>query len=190
MRVLESGCGGGEFCMLLERAGYGAVVGVDFSETAIELAKANAKQAGRTTLRFVCADALAVPPVEGAPALAPESFDLITSLEVLHCFIGADRHRYFRAVHTLSKPGGVLALACMVDLPNTEALRARVDPKTRIDDRQHRYFAAEAEIVSEAEAAGFEVLHRERAPDPEGCDDFWLVARRRSLSPTPRSTPT
>lgn len=41
----ELGCGGGQAALRLARAGY-AVTGIDFSETAIELARRNAADAG------------------------------------------------------------------------------------------------------------------------------------------------
>ncbi len=81
------------------------VVGVDFSPTAIEVARERAEELGLADrVAFVCAT------VDDAPAVAGTGFDAVyTSWGVL-CWL-PDLDDWARVVHTLLRPGGWLYLA-------------------------------------------------------------------------------
>ncbi len=176
-RVLDFGCGGGEFSILLARQGY-RVVGTDYSPTAIAMARANARKSKIPkskiqNLKFLRQDAL-------HPQLRAASFDLIASLCVLHCFTGKDRMIYWRNVRKLLKKGGLFALTSMVDLPNNPKMlrQLKINPKTRVDINRTRCFASEDQILAEAKAAGLEVIFHARQKDPDGSDGLTVIARK------------
>ncbi len=73
-RVLDVGCGPGRHSLALARRGF-EVVGIDISQTFIDLATTSAEQEGLAA-RFVVADARAIESVE--PRL--EGFDVVISL--------------------------------------------------------------------------------------------------------------
>lgn len=102
--VLDAGCGTGEHTIHLTRLGYD-VVGIDFSERAVDLARRGADRNG-VPARFETADALAL---EGPPR-----FDTVVDSALFHVFGPADAARYTRVLHRVCKPGAlvhVLALA-------------------------------------------------------------------------------
>ncbi|MCA9656934.1 MAG: class I SAM-dependent methyltransferase [Myxococcales bacterium] len=104
-RVLDLGCGPGVSTFVLAEAlGPGAeVVGVDISTVMID--RANALHAARHrhlhALRFVCADAVALPFADGA-------FDVVTGHSFL--YIIGERERALREIARVLAPGGRLIL--------------------------------------------------------------------------------
>lgn len=95
--VLDVGCGMGRFAELASRWGA-RVVGVDLSEAA-EVAAHNL--ADRESVTIFQADVFSLP-------FAPESFDIIYSLGVLHHT--PDCERAFKLLPPLLKPGGMIGL--------------------------------------------------------------------------------
>ncbi|MGC1291043.1 MAG: class I SAM-dependent methyltransferase, partial [Candidatus Acidiferrales bacterium] len=95
--VLDVGCGMGRFAEVASRWGA-TVVGVDLS-TAAEVAARNLGD--RNGVFFFQADAFALP-------FAPESFDVIYSLGVLHHT--PDCERAFKGLVKFLKPGGTIAI--------------------------------------------------------------------------------
>jgi SAM-dependent methyltransferase len=95
--VLDVGCGMGRFAEVATRWGA-RVVGVDLSKAA-EVAANNLS--GERAAIFFQADVFALP-------FAPESFDLIYSLGVLHHT--PDCERAFKVLPRLLKPGGTIAI--------------------------------------------------------------------------------
>lgn len=170
-RVLDFGCGGGEFSLLLARQGY-RVVGTDFSRTAIKMAKANAKAAKLTNARFSAQDAL-------RPTLKPGTFGIVFSVNVLHCLIGRDRRTYLVNARKLLKPGGVLALSSMVDFPKDQkTLRyLKINRQTRTDQNRTRCFESEKKILAEVKAAGLKVIFHARLEEKD-CDSLFVIARK------------
>jgi SAM-dependent methyltransferase len=95
--VLDVGCGMGRFADVVSRWG-GRVVGVDLSR-AVEAAQANLE--GRPNVRILQADLFKLP-------FAPETFDIVYSLGVLHHT--PDCEQAFRRLAPLVRPGGRLCV--------------------------------------------------------------------------------
>jgi 2-polyprenyl-3-methyl-5-hydroxy-6-metoxy-1,4-benzoquinol methylase len=96
-RALDLGCGGGQVSRKLAARGF-AVTGVDYSPTAIALARAHTSELGVEYMEGDCLDLV---------ALASGSFDLVIDNHVLHCVIGADRGRFLAEVARVLRDGGV-----------------------------------------------------------------------------------
>src|ERR1700754_1540218 len=102
--VLDVGCGAGEHTIELAGRGH-AVLGVDFSPAAVEVARANAAAHG-VVAEFEVADALALGD--------QPRFDTVVDSALFHVFGPDDRARYVRSLGRVCRPGGrvlVLALA-------------------------------------------------------------------------------
>jgi 2-polyprenyl-3-methyl-5-hydroxy-6-metoxy-1,4-benzoquinol methylase len=83
-RAIDLGCGGGEISILLAKHGW-QVVGIDYSETAIEMARDNA-QGFNLPVEFIVGD------VTKALLIESKSFSLVLDNGVLHCLTNiADR---------------------------------------------------------------------------------------------------
>lgn len=95
-RILDVGCGRGEFCAYFKELGYEAE-GIDLSKTGIEYAR---KQHPGITFHAGLTDML-------LPQRAA-SFDAVFSSEVIeHLFDVGD---YLKSIHELLKPGGAYVL--------------------------------------------------------------------------------
>lgn len=105
-RVLDVGCGTGDFCYLAEKAGYSAT-GMDFSPQLIEVARQ----------RFPSLD-LEVATLEEFIARRPnDKYDVVTFIQVLEHL---DNPRDFlQSVKAVLKPGGYV----VCDVPNRERWR-------------------------------------------------------------------
>lgn len=120
-RILEVGCGSGWFCPSL--AGFGDVVGTDLSDEILERAQERWPE-----VRFLSGDFLTLP-------LAPNSFDVVVTLEVLSHV--PDQDNFLRKIATLLKPNGILMLAtqngpvlrdhCIIPAPSPGQFRRWVD---------------------------------------------------------------
>jgi ubiquinone/menaquinone biosynthesis C-methylase UbiE len=98
-RVLDVGCGNGYVLSCYVRAGARAF-GVDLTRTAVELARTRFGLSGLTGT-FLQADAERLP-------CAAESFDLVTSMGVLHHT--PDIERAVREIRRVLRPGGEILL--------------------------------------------------------------------------------
>ncbi|HEX9074913.1 MAG TPA: class I SAM-dependent methyltransferase [Anaerolineae bacterium] len=99
--ALDLGCGTGTQSLYLARHGLN-VVGVDFSATAIERAREQARRAG-TPVDFHTAD---VTDLE----FLRTPFDLVLDIGCLHGLDAAGQHRYARNLARLTQAGSVFLL--------------------------------------------------------------------------------
>ncbi|GAB2558011.1 hypothetical protein GCM10027065_31370 [Rhodanobacter koreensis] len=142
-RLLDIGCGNGDFLANARDAGWD-VVGIDTDPKAVAVAK----QRGLDVR------------VGGIDLFAGESdgFDAITLshvLEHLH-----DPRQFIRAVHRLLKPGGVI----FVDTPNIESRGARRWGRNwrGLETPRHLVLFSQPGLVGLLKAAGFEDIQTKR----------------------------
>ena len=102
LRYLDMGCGSGELTLGLARAGARDIVGVDFLPRFVELARAQAREAGlEHSVRFECADLRTWQP--------PHRFDVVFSFDALE-HIGRPRG-FLARMHDFLAPGGVAVIS-------------------------------------------------------------------------------
>jgi SAM-dependent methyltransferase len=104
-RVLDVGCGTGEHTILLTRLGYD-VLGVDGAPTAVEQARRNAAAHG-VDARFDVRDALDL-------GTSP-TYDTVVDSALFHVFDAADRARYVRSLHAVTRPGALVVVLALSD---------------------------------------------------------------------------
>lgn len=174
-RALDLGCGGGQASRLLAERGL-LVTGIDYSETAVELARENARAWG-IAATFLRDDALTL------ATQATGSFGLVVDNHVLHCIVDApSRAAVLAQIARVLVPAGLLASDTMSCEEGFDPERYGADPPTRVARNRTRIWVSEAELDQELRAAGFTVLHRARRHDPDdppgtgACLETW--ARR------------
>jgi SAM-dependent methyltransferase len=150
-RAIDLGCGGGQAARRLAERGYD-VIGVDFSETAIALARAHVVH---ETVCFFRGDCLAL------ETLADGSFDLAVDNHVLHCLIGDDRARFLDEVARLLRPGGILFSETMSREGDLDPTKLEIDPATFVSRSGKRYWTTRPELDAALTRARFEVIFRE-----------------------------
>jgi 2-polyprenyl-6-hydroxyphenyl methylase / 3-demethylubiquinone-9 3-methyltransferase len=96
-RVVDVGCGGGILADSMARKGA-QVLGIDLAGKALKVAQLHALEAGTTNVEYREMS------VEALAAQHPESFDVVTCMEMLEHV--PDRASIVRACATLVKPGG------------------------------------------------------------------------------------
>lgn len=132
--VLDCGCGTGTNLQLFDA--YGAAYGFDLSPTGLQMARAR----GRT--RLVRATIAEVP-------FPDDTFDLVTSFDVLYALDDDAEHRAIREMFRVARPGGY----ALVNVAATPALRG----DHSILSREVRRYTRES--LSELFAsAGFQVV--------------------------------
>jgi len=100
LRLLDIGCGGGLLCEPMARLGA-KVIGVDASETNIEVARLHAAESGLAIdYRATTAEAL---------ASAGETFDIVLNMEVVEHV--ADVGLFISSCGKMVKPGGIMFVA-------------------------------------------------------------------------------
>jgi cyclopropane fatty-acyl-phospholipid synthase-like methyltransferase len=101
-RVVDLGCGWGTFCFAwAERTAQ--VVGVDFSERAVELCRQRLAEEPHDRLRFLCADAADTGLEDGA-------WDLVVTADLFEHLYPDDSARVAREAYRLAAPGGRVAV--------------------------------------------------------------------------------
>ncbi|MFW6053433.1 MAG: class I SAM-dependent methyltransferase [Persicimonas sp.] len=151
-RAVDLGCGGGQSTIRLAELGY-EVVGVDFSETAIELARENAEQAG-VDCEFVVGDVVDLDDFE------TDSFDLVVDNHCLHCLIEPEHRRAFLdTAERLLRPAGVYFSETMSRDGSFDPEKFDIDPHTWISRSHTRIMKSKIELDEELREAGFNVIH-------------------------------
>lgn len=161
-RAIDLGCGGGQGSLRLARCGF-RTTGVDFSPTAIDLAKRNSAKAG-IDVAFHVADCLDM------RGFARASFDLAVDNHTLHCLLGGDRARFLQQAAHLLRPGGLLFSETMSCEGRPDFAGLGVDPVTRTNAAGNRYWVGRDELLGEFESAGFEVLRVDARSQPDRPD--------------------
>jgi SAM-dependent methyltransferase len=137
-RLLDVGCGTGQFLAAARAAGY-RVTGIDLSSTQIELA--------RRRFRLLDVQALSL---EDLAARHPAPFDVVTAFQVLEHVV--DPRAFLAAIHGLVAPGGHLALG----VPHRHGWRVLRDPGDVPPNHLTRW--SPTALRRALEASGFETL--------------------------------
>ncbi|MDQ6682240.1 MAG: class I SAM-dependent methyltransferase [Chloroflexota bacterium] len=146
--VLDSGCGTGEHALMLAERGI-EVLGVDLSPTAIERARAKARDRGLAA-EFVAGDVLELDRLAHATDSGPRFASVIDS-GTFHTFDDADRARYVRCLAAVVREGGALHLLCF-----SEKVPGNLGPR-RISQAELRHAFRDGWSVERIDAAEFEV---------------------------------
>jgi cyclopropane fatty-acyl-phospholipid synthase-like methyltransferase len=116
--VLDSGCGSGEHALLAASMGL-EVRGVDVSQTAIEHARAKARQRGLSA-EFIVGDVLALDQID---RLEPP-FRTVIDTGCFHTFANADRPLYASSLAAVTETDALLHLLCFSEhTPGTDGPR-------------------------------------------------------------------
>jgi cyclopropane fatty-acyl-phospholipid synthase-like methyltransferase len=105
-RVLDVGCGTGENALFFAQAGH-EVVGVDLSSTAVERARAKARERG-VVATFLVANALRLPDVPGLGG----PFDSAIDFGLFHVLGDAERPEFAASLRDVLSPGGTYHFVC------------------------------------------------------------------------------
>jgi 2-polyprenyl-6-hydroxyphenyl methylase/3-demethylubiquinone-9 3-methyltransferase len=184
LRVLDVGCGGGILTEALAREGA-AVTGIDLAAGSLATARLHAEAQG-LDIQY------RLTPVEDLAAAEPESFDVVTCMEMLEHV--PDPAAVVQACATLVKPGGWVFLSTLNRTPKAFLLAivgaeylTRMIPRGTHDFRK---FIRPAELAHWLRAAGLEIttqqglhynpLTRQFHLGP-GVEVNYLVAARKPL---------
>jgi uncharacterized protein YdhG (YjbR/CyaY superfamily)/SAM-dependent methyltransferase len=157
--VLDSGCGSGEHALLAASMGLKAK-GVDVSQTAIERARAKARQRGLSA-EFLVGDVLDLGDI---PRLEPP-FHTVIDTGCFHTFANADRPLYASSLASVTDTGALLHLLCFSeDTPGTYG------PRRVTEGEIHATFSRDWRVES-IEPASFAVSSLWSGPTPSA----WLA---------------
>lgn len=163
--VLDAGCGTGENALFFAEHGH-PVVGIDFLEVPIQLAKRKAAERG-IPAEFIRMDALTF---EGFN----RSFDSVIDCGLFHVFSDEDRERYVRGLAHVTRPDGRIFLLCFSDEePGTDGPR-------RVSQKELRDAFYKGWTIESIQGARFEVVPGLRDHSfSEGGPKAWLAVIRR-----------
>ncbi len=136
-KVIDLGCGTGNYAIYLSSMGFD-VTGIDFSESAIEIARNSAKSKGVKS-NFIVADIL------GDMTEVQDTFDFAYDWELLHHIFPPDREKYINNVYRLLKPDGKYLSVCFSE-DSPQFGGAGKYRKTPLDTVL--YFSSESEMAS------------------------------------------
>lgn len=105
-KALDAGCGTGNYSVFLAQNGF-TVVGVDYSEEALSVARANNENTYRLPITYVHSDLTAL-----EATLELSSFDVILDYRVFHHLPEGDAKLYARQCTKLLKPSGYMIIIC------------------------------------------------------------------------------
>lgn len=142
-RILELGCGEGNYSRLFAQRGF-EVVGVEVSETAVAWAK---EKSADFDIEYYARN-LAQP--NSIAALHLDPFDLVVDGNCFHCIIKEGRPNFLKTAFDAPMPGGIFFISAMCS-------------KTDEDEFTEsglglRHIASVRNILSDIEAVGFEIL--------------------------------
>jgi len=103
-KTIDLGCGAGNYAIYLASIGFD-VTGVDISQTAVEIAKENAKKKGVNSYFFVAN-------VLGDLNEVKETFDFAYDWELLHHIFPEKRKKYVENVYRILNSGGKYFSVC------------------------------------------------------------------------------
>lgn len=107
-RVLDVGCGSGQFVVAVSR--YAAhAVGADLTPAMLDKARAHQAEAGVANVEWLLADSVALP-------VADASFDIVTSRSMLHH--AADAEATLTEMRRACAPGGRIAVLDLTPAPD------------------------------------------------------------------------
>ena len=152
--VLDSGCGTGEHALYFASRGMDAV-GVDFSQVAIEAARAKAAERGLDA-EFIVHNVLEL-------ASLGQQFQSVVDSGAFHVFTGSDIARYVEGLRAVLAPAGTLHLLCFSD-----AQPGAAGPR-RVSEAELRAAFAAGWTVESIEPATFD------ANPPIGPAKAWLA---------------
>lgn len=98
--VLDVGCGGGILTESMAKRGAASVLGADMAEKSLQTAQIHAQQQGVDNVAYRCIS------VEDLAAQMPQSFDIVTCMEMLEHVPNPES--VVRACAKLAKPGGMV----------------------------------------------------------------------------------
>jgi 2-polyprenyl-3-methyl-5-hydroxy-6-metoxy-1,4-benzoquinol methylase len=157
-RVLDLGCGGGQFAALLKKSGYDAM-GMDLSASAIEMAQRNHPGVEYNVLNPDCTI-----PVENSV------FDAVWSTEVIEHVL--DVHGFLSEINRVLKPNGLLVLTT----PYHGGLKNLLISLMKFD----RHFDPEGSHIRFFDRKGLERCLRKAGFAPSsfgGIGRFWMMWR-------------
>uniref|UniRef100_A0A7S0EBE1 Methyltransferase domain-containing protein n=1 Tax=Hanusia phi TaxID=3032 RepID=A0A7S0EBE1_9CRYP len=135
--VLDAGCGFGDNAIFLAKKGY-KVVGFDFSEEAVEIAKDRAKKSGvERDCEFFQADALNL---DKSP-LSGRKFQTILDSACLQCFDPKTQNDYINNIAPMLEGGGALVLLVVC---NQSQLRSWCRGLRWMENHLNQLFCAES----------------------------------------------
>jgi len=174
-RLLDLGCGGGENAIVFAKLGWCAM-GVEFSETALDLARINAEKAG-VNVNFLWGDV--AKPID----CGSNTYSLVIDYGVQHCLIEKEHRRAFmeNAYRALKSDGIFFSVnSCATGIIDYD--KAHFDPQTRISHNNGRYLATLSERLDEFVAAGFSIerLLLKQNPPVDYCSSLIVYARKPS----------
>ena len=165
MELLEFGCGTGGTA--IEHAPHVRHIrAIDFSENMLAHARHRAQQAGVTNVTFERGDI-------GAMSIAPESYDIVLGLSVLHLL--ENRDAVIGKVFDILKPGGrfVSSTACIGD--SMRALSVIAPIGKWLGKLPHLDIMTRDDLRRSMTRAGFTIEHDWR---PSKIAAVFLVARK------------
>jgi len=141
-RLLDYGCGTGEFMLSLRREGFiGDLEGADVSANMLAEARAACGQKEPPPLHLL---------VPGSPTLGGSSFDIVVACCVLHHVPPEERGFTLAEIHRLLKPGG-----CMVVFEHNPLNPLTVMIVKRAPVDQNAVLLGAGEVARRMRAAGF-----------------------------------
>jgi SAM-dependent methyltransferase len=174
--MIDLGCGGGESSVYFARRGF-EVTAIDFSTTAIDMARLRAEQAGLQG-RFLEGD------MRDLSRFGDGAFGLALDHRAFHCVVDRDdRAKTLAQIYRVLRPGGLFWSSTICGMPTKPDHCSPVDPVTRLNPLGTRYFGDRDEILGGIRDAGFTVLGYQVLHEPYVVDNLITVAQRSPSDP-------